>query len=187
MESLLQIRHGHEICTGQGETPAETLCRTLVANALPTDLPMADCAKNFRSWWAFHLPPSCSDLVEHMLLPALDENTTRWLPSPDEILDMTSGYSRTSEVSFIDSLIATSWAYRAFFLTEEGYIGLGPQSLESKDEVWLLEGGRTPFILRSMPDQGGYALVGEAYVLGMMFGEMMTPEMAEKIGSMRIC
>jgi len=38
-----------------------------------------------------------------------------------------------------------------------------------------------------MPDQGGYTLVGEAYVHGMMFGEMMTPEMAEKIDSVRIC
>ncbi|KAE8446732.1 hypothetical protein EG329_011637 [Mollisiaceae sp. DMI_Dod_QoI] len=61
---------------------------------------------------------------------------------------------------------------RRLFRTKENYLGIGPQSLEEGDEVWVLAGARVPFILRR--DGKGdekWRLVGEAYVHGIMNGE----------------
>ena len=69
--------------------------------------------------------------------------------------------------SMIDSLMN-----RAFFITADGYMGLG--SPELGDEVWVLFGGDTPFILRpSVTDPGCHQLIGSCYVHGLMDGEAM--------------
>jgi hypothetical protein len=58
---------------------------------------------------------------------------------------------------------------RLLFITTKGYIGLGPGTMYPGDLVCILFGGITPFILRANGDH--YALVGEAYVHGLMDGE----------------
>lgn len=69
-----------------------------------------------------------------------------------------------------------------FFVTQKGYIGLGPTGTAVGDEVFLLVGGSSPFILR--PDEGStipqdvpfikiHKLLGPAYVHGIMDGEAM--------------
>ncbi len=58
---------------------------------------------------------------------------------------------------------------RRLFRTRYGTFGLGPEVSRTGDEVWILAGGETPYILRRM-DSGNYQLVGEAYVHGIMFG-----------------
>jgi hypothetical protein len=61
---------------------------------------------------------------------------------------------------------------RAFFITADGDMGLG--SPELGDEIWVLFGGDTPFILRpSVPDPGCHQLIGSCYVHGLMDGEAM--------------
>lgn len=53
---------------------------------------------------------------------------------------------------------------RRLFITSEGGIGLGPPDMRERDEICLLHGGFTSFILRGV----GYKrhhLVGEAYIL----------------------
>ncbi|KAI0131886.1 heterokaryon incompatibility protein-domain-containing protein [Xylariales sp. AK1849] len=66
---------------------------------------------------------------------------------------------------------------QAFFITESGYIGLGPPTIEVGDEVWVLSGGRTPFVLRACDDSAPvgesdqYQFVGDTYVYGIMWGE----------------
>lgn len=71
-------------------------------------------------------------------------------------------------------LYATSFVYiaglRRFFITKNGYIGLGPKSMQAGDSVFVFPGGIVPFILRTS-DLGSYRLVGEAYVHGIMNGE----------------
>ncbi|KAM7196190.1 hypothetical protein V8F33_006302 [Rhypophila sp. PSN 637] len=37
---------------------------------------------------------------------------------------------------------------QAFFITKTGYMGIGPPNIENKDEVWILDGGNVPFVLR---------------------------------------
>ncbi|KAI0866440.1 heterokaryon incompatibility protein-domain-containing protein [Xylaria cubensis] len=58
---------------------------------------------------------------------------------------------------------------RKLLLTDDGYIGLGPEFTEEEDLVCLLSGLVMPIILR-LKDKG-YQVVGEAYIHGIMFGE----------------
>ncbi|MCJ1472432.1 hypothetical protein MMC13_001080 [Lambiella insularis] len=68
---------------------------------------------------------------------------------------------------------------RAFYRTRKGFIGLGPRYTSLGDEVFVLAGGASPFILRQDQTQfveGGVAypshsLIGYTYVDGIMDGE----------------
>lgn len=58
------------------------------------------------------------------------------------------------------------------FITERGYIGLGPRYLQPGDALCILFGARVPHVLRPRTEgQRGYLFVGEAYVHGIMDGE----------------
>jgi hypothetical protein len=60
------------------------------------------------------------------------------------------------------------------FLTSRGYVGLGPEHLLEGDVICVLYGGTVPFMLRPKEkEMGGYYVVGEAYVDGIMDGEYM--------------
>jgi hypothetical protein len=67
----------------------------------------------------------------------------------------------------------------AFFITSKGYIGMGPPHTKSGDQVWILYGGRVPFVLRKAPENSAlsetqkFTLVGDAYVHGIMDGQMV--------------
>jgi hypothetical protein len=61
---------------------------------------------------------------------------------------------------------------RRLFTTSKKWLGLGPECLEPNDEVWLLKNAVVPFILRPQ-GYSQYSLVGEAYVHGIMNGELM--------------
>ncbi|KAH7410571.1 heterokaryon incompatibility protein-domain-containing protein [Cadophora sp. MPI-SDFR-AT-0126] len=65
------------------------------------------------------------------------------------------------------------------FVTRHGYVGLGPgygqEHTRPGDLICIFYGARVPFVLRPRPDgQTGYILVGEAFVYGIMDGEIMT-------------
>lgn len=61
---------------------------------------------------------------------------------------------------------------RLLFCTLEKKLGLAPPSALPGDQVWILNGARTPFILRQR-DNGNYELIGEAYVHGIVHGEAL--------------
>jgi hypothetical protein len=77
---------------------------------------------------------------------------------------------------------------RSLFSTSEGHLCLGPPSVQPGDKVFLLEGGRTPYILRK--GDGGaeptYEFLGDCYVHGIMHGEMWTEEFKSNLESIRI-
>jgi hypothetical protein len=64
---------------------------------------------------------------------------------------------------------------RRFFNTKGGFIGLGNEGVKLGDEVAILAGGVTPFILRrdmtTAARRDHFSLVGEAYIHGLMDGE----------------
>ena len=61
------------------------------------------------------------------------------------------------------------------FVTSRGYIDLAPWNAREGDIVSVLFGGCTPFILREIaPGKEVYNLVGEAYVYGIMGGELFS-------------
>lgn len=83
--------------------------------------------------------------------------------------------------------ICSRTAGKSFFITSEGYLGLGPLNSRPGDEVCVLEGGNRPFVLRSVVVDNGemalqrtvtprdkqrcFTLVGEAYAHGVSDGE----------------
>ncbi|KAL9607108.1 MAG: hypothetical protein Q9167_007948 [Letrouitia subvulpina] len=88
-------------------------------------------------------------------------------------LENTSQQFRTNHSNFFSSIereMTLTGGARCLFRTAKGYLGTGAQSLQLKDEVWVLGGADTPMILRKWPN-GMYKLVGEAYVHGVMNGE----------------
>ncbi|KAF2006554.1 hypothetical protein P154DRAFT_421812 [Amniculicola lignicola CBS 123094] len=60
---------------------------------------------------------------------------------------------------------------RRLFKTRGHYLGTGPRSLRQDDEVWILHGGAVPYVLRPKAN-GKYQLIGEAFVYGVMHGEV---------------
>jgi hypothetical protein len=66
---------------------------------------------------------------------------------------------------------------RQFFTTHSGLTGLANPGLESGDVVYVLLGGKMPFVLRPTPERlNGEILheyVSQAYVHGIMDGEVM--------------
>ncbi|KAK5661868.1 hypothetical protein OQA88_9976 [Cercophora sp. LCS_1] len=71
---------------------------------------------------------------------------------------------------FVDSYFGASMAGRAFFITERGLVGLGINTLMTKDIVVVPLGCSTPVILRPEGSLGEYRFVSEAYVESFMDG-----------------
>lgn len=64
--------------------------------------------------------------------------------------------------------------WRRFFRTQTCYIGIGAESLQVGDSIFLVQGSGEPWILRAKDDEeGGYRFVGIAYVHGVMDGELV--------------
>jgi hypothetical protein len=61
---------------------------------------------------------------------------------------------------------------RKFFITKNGYMGIGPNVLQADDTVVVLHGAEVPYVLRPCED-GTWMFVGECYVHGIMNGEII--------------
>jgi hypothetical protein len=61
------------------------------------------------------------------------------------------------------------------FLSVKGFVGLAPKHMEEGDVIVVFPGARFPYMLRKC-DDGMYLLVGEAYVHGIMDGELATKD-----------
>jgi len=62
------------------------------------------------------------------------------------------------------------------FMTEKGYVGMGPGHAEVGDVVVIFAGAHIPHVIRKAPEQGPHGethwtFVGEAYCDGVMDGE----------------
>ncbi|KAF4334894.1 heterokaryon incompatibility 6 OR allele [Fusarium beomiforme] len=81
--------------------------------------------------------------------------------------DLYEGY-----VKFLQD-VAISYT-RAFFITQKGYIGVGPPCMKPGDRVCILFGGSIPNIVRPKLDTGDeHLFLGSAYVHGIMDGEVI--------------
>jgi hypothetical protein len=72
---------------------------------------------------------------------------------------------------------------RRMFITSRGYIGLGPVHTQIGDEVAILLGGSTPFMLReavsAKAGETHWNLLGDCYVHGCMDGELVEGEQTD--------
>lgn len=77
------------------------------------------------------------------------------------------------------SILHSSWDYekhfesagRCLFMSSSGHLGLAPEASEEEDVICVLQGARVPFIVRPTGHHK-CSLVGEAYVHGVMDGEV---------------
>jgi len=67
---------------------------------------------------------------------------------------------------------------RKLFYTSKGYVGIGPAILQVADKVCCLSGGAMPFVLRrdvrSRQSKRRFALIGVAYVHGIMYEDAVS-------------
>jgi hypothetical protein len=102
--------------------------------------------------------------------------------SPSTMRHLRALASRGDRQRFLDS--ATMFCdCRRLFLTLNGFVGLGPDTMREGDLVCILAGGDLPFVLRPLKKGLGsetaelstisdrYLFVGECYVEGLMKGE----------------
>jgi hypothetical protein len=61
------------------------------------------------------------------------------------------------------------------FVTVKGFVGLAPKHVEEGDVIVIFPGARFPYVLRRC-DDGTYVLVGETFVHGIMYGELVTED-----------
>jgi hypothetical protein len=64
------------------------------------------------------------------------------------------------------------FAGRSFFATEKGRIGVGPCEMRPGDLVVVIFSGYCPLLLRRQPRADTYHILGDAYVEGLMKGEV---------------
>jgi hypothetical protein len=62
---------------------------------------------------------------------------------------------------------------RRLFVTEGGYLGIGPWTLREGDAVSIIPGSYVPYLLRSGDKSGTFSIIGEAYIHGIMHGEAL--------------
>jgi hypothetical protein len=62
---------------------------------------------------------------------------------------------------------------RRLIITSNGFLAICPRSTQKDDLICVLRGGKAPFVLRKEGDH--YTLIGECYVDGIMYGELLTP------------
>ena len=94
---------------------------------------------------------------------------------------------RNRDLIRVAGLIRNSVRAYKFWLTSQGFLGMGPQTLEKGDEVLVVKGSRLPLILRPIENtiaqnlgisgqERGYFFVGQCYLHGFMDGEAVKPD-----------
>lgn len=89
-------------------------------------------------------------------------------PSVDKFLDdvfRALDWDRQLRYNISTSLLV---APRSFFITNDGYMGVGPPNLEETDVICVLYGGPRPYALRRTSPPGSYNFLGDCYIPGHM-------------------
>lgn len=73
---------------------------------------------------------------------------------------------------------------RRLALTEDGFLGLVPECTLEGDEVAVLFGHSMPVVVRPLAD-GSYNFIGDAFVLGIMDGEVLDQPLQERVVDFR--
>jgi hypothetical protein len=150
--------------------------RTLIAN---TDI-LARKANDeygaaFLSWYRWLHRAKGIEIPEYLLESQLDQTE-----------------ENTRATLFHTSLMRVCYG-RRFFLTRDGYMGIGPAAMELDDVVCIARGASVPLILREKRKFVGDGLIdpfnviyereltGEAYVHGIMNGEAYDESQLEEI------
>ncbi|KAF1850403.1 HET-domain-containing protein [Cucurbitaria berberidis CBS 394.84] len=83
--------------------------------------------------------------------------------SPEEVLCLIQNFLQSLHSRMQD---------RDLFTTKNCRIGTGMRSTQEGDEIWVLAGGKVPYVLRPKGN-AQYELIGEAYLHDIMYGELV--------------
>lgn len=197
LSSLLDICSVLPLTLRDGQDRIQALWRTLVADSegYPRPAP-AELEACFHDWilkYFFYLKELTDDWPDIMTslcsrFTKLSKESQSCNSLPDlavghewwtRLQNTSSGkaFEELKRFNCINSLLrfegAVTIGARLLFATTGGDIGYGPLSCVIGDEVWVLENGRIPFILRPMQDASSFELVGECYVHGIMDGQLL--------------
>ncbi|KAK4694488.1 hypothetical protein P7C71_g3112, partial [Lecanoromycetidae sp. Uapishka_2] len=117
-------------------------------------------------------------LVMNDTIEVDSEGQYHWQRCLPEVIEEFSQWLIESKISIARTEILDA-LYRAcfdrhFFVTDNGYAGLGPTELQAGDSVYVLAGGPMLYILRPVPGASRprtFTLIGDCYVQGVMDGE----------------
>jgi len=121
----------------------------------------------------------CSEMIRRGTLWDHKENIA---PNPDALKLSIS--SRYTEEQLIKSLPVQHWnkhfytrdrpsTNRLFFVTKEGFMGLGSDGIESGDSICAFFGGRLLYIVRPIESSTeAFWFMGNCYIYGLMNGEV---------------
>lgn len=181
-----------------GEYLVDALWKTLIANG-HSGMPEEDGRASFLSFWLLHFlvlavrernskRTPVETFVETMpnLETLAQYDAFISLPGHAAIID---GFKRREQdQAWVDNLTQLCYPYalalsvwglpRVLFSTREGHLGIGHESLQDGDEVWVSPNGPVPLILRPIISGPAdrFSLVGECYVHGIMYGELFDNE-----------
>jgi hypothetical protein len=79
---------------------------------------------------------------------------------------------RLDEVETFKMQTCTACTGRRFSITQKGYMAMVPRLARVGDVVAVFYGAAVPYVLRKA--EGGYLLMGDSYVQGLMGGEALT-------------
>ena len=144
----------------KGQSFEEAFWRTLAGDVYDTTRPApADLAGAYRQWVDVHdeLAALCKD-------PA-----TASFPTDDAF------WRRVHDIGVWGNAMGKCTNGRRVCVTRDGYLGCVPASAEPQDEIFVVTGAKTPFVVREAKEseKRAYRIVGECYIHGMMDGEVL--------------
>jgi hypothetical protein len=83
-----------------------------------------------------------------------------------------SGFGRAVEKTVVTWSMGRTCNGRCPFVTTGGWLGFGPSAMEAGDVVVVFAGADLPFVIRPHGEGDEFVLIGEAYVHGLMVGEL---------------
>ena len=185
-----------------GQTKVEALWRTLIGDLQSRDVTNSgfqaqhpaphSLGKSFQKWVLFNTAGGLSEIHKlsedptavwkamRTTLDKLSKNTSDLFPCADDIFRVVAEILDQGSVDKDQLMAALPYRdslydnrYMRFFTTTKGLMGMGPQSLEIGDSIWLFPGAEVIFVLRERHGTKRFEFLGDAYVHGLMHGEAL--------------
>ena len=115
-------------------------------------------------------------------MAAMTEAMSQGIFTPALMEQMDALRARMAEVPAMMAGLVEFWSSfkeqleRRAWLSDTGFVGLGPPAMLEGDVVVVFRGSPVANVLRRIGDRGRWVLVGEAYVHGVMDGELVHGE-----------
>jgi hypothetical protein len=100
-----------------------------------------------------------------------NERVTRLVSSAD--ITLYEEYETNGRNNEAAETIQSMILNQAFFITDRGFVGIGPPCGKPGDSAWVVYGSSVPLFMRSSQKDSTYTWLGDGYVHGTMFGELV--------------